>query len=725
MNTRTGAGRPFTFHTFLTLNLFRLLRSLFLMTIGPLTFSAYGEWRPPEVRLPADGAHPVIALPPGGLDRLQAALAKEDSPYFAEIQSLVRTGEKAVEKSLSFPPRGGLHNMWYQCDDCEAPLHTVSDTEHKCRLCGKVYSGHPYDDVIFAGRHGSNFRRMHQAAWAYALTGEEKFAKFAREVLLGYAERYLDYEYRHASLADTAYARRAGGRVFDQTLTEASYMLREIAPAYDLVYDSPSLSDEDHRRIKEGLFLPLVESIGAHRRGKSNWQSFHNAAMFWAGAVLGKTEWMERSIHDPDHGFIYQMKASLSPDGLWYEGSWSYHFYTLSALAEHARGAGHLGIDLWGHPDFKKMFALPVSYEMPDGTVPRFGNATTLRPGGFWQGNADLTEAAYHHFNDERLLSMLPKKLTRFSLLYGNEDVPREETPKLSSTVFDETGHAILRTGGEAGLAAAFTFAPYGGYHGHFDKLSFILFAHGQEVAVDRGRAASQAYRLPIHSNWYTATISHNTVLVDGENQDPVGGELLFWEAADYFTAVVASCDEAYPNASHRRMLCLTPGYLLVVDELEADEARRFDWFYHNRGEGAVGTLADQPGDLSGLGAGSDYIRDARTGTTDKPIEVTFPMKNIGARLLEAGAPETGVTIGNGPGSSVDERVPLLFLTRHGKKVRFAAVVEPVLDEAAPQVNAVAWRENERGMVIEVERGKRTDRFLLQADGKAVVRLED
>ena len=50
----------------------------------------------------------------------------------------------------------------------------------------------------------------------------------------------------------------------------------------------------------------------------------------------------------------------------------------------------------------------------------------------------------------------------------------------LESMVFEDAGHAILRTRGDAGLTAAMTFGPYGGFHGHFDKLSFVFFGFGQ-----------------------------------------------------------------------------------------------------------------------------------------------------------------------------------------------------------------------------------------------------
>ncbi len=56
-------------------------------------------------------------------------------------------------------------------------------------------------------------------------------------------------------------------------------------------------------------------------------------------------------------------------------------------------------------------------------------------------------------------------------------------TSKQESVVFRGAGHAILRATGAAGLTVAFTFGPYGGFHGHFDKLSFVWYGFGKERA--------------------------------------------------------------------------------------------------------------------------------------------------------------------------------------------------------------------------------------------------
>ena len=37
----------------------------------------------------------------------------------------VKEAERFVDEPVEFPPRGGQHNQWYQCDKCEIALKTV------------------------------------------------------------------------------------------------------------------------------------------------------------------------------------------------------------------------------------------------------------------------------------------------------------------------------------------------------------------------------------------------------------------------------------------------------------------------------------------------------------------------------------------------------------------------------------------------------------------------
>jgi sialidase-1 len=658
-----------------------------------------------------DRAHPYLACTAEELARLRQA-CRGQGPERDVVVAIEKEAGQFVEEPVVFPPRGGQHNQWYQCDDCEIALKTIDASHHQCPKCQKVYSGPPYDDVIFSHQHSRNLRQMRTAAWAYAISGDKRFADYAAKVLLGYAERYAQYPYHSNSSTQDA-KNRSGGHIFEQTLNEAVSLSTDIGPAYDLIHDSGVLSAADHKRIREGLILPMLQNLDKNRTGKNNWQTWHNAGMIWGGALLDDPVWIEKAIDDPQNGHRYQVEVSVSKEGMWYENSWGYHFYTLQALVNIAETARRLDIDLWSDPRLKAMFTLPVHYTMADGMLPRFGDDT----GASVKGVNRLFEPAYHVYEDPQILSLLASTPNFESVLLGRRTDVTTAPPTLTSRLVEDAGHAILRTNGRAGLTAAMTFGPYGGFHGHFDKLSFVFYGFEEELGVDPGRARSQAYRLPIHRNWYKATLSHNAVLVDGQSQQAATGELVHFEQQEDYATVAARCDQAYPGVRHTRRFVMTDSYLLVLDQLHSDAERQFDWVYHNRGQKAVCEAAASDANLAGKFPGSEYIQNAKQGVTADAVRVRFEDDKVPLHLTMAAGPGTTVTVGDGVGGSVTDRVPMAMVGRKGRDVQFAAVLEPIAAGGKPAVTDVQIeRIGNTLLKVLVQRGDVTDTIAIHGD---------
>ena len=691
--------------------------ALILMSV--VAFAAPAEPAADNARVdwPAElpKTRPFLACTADELTRLRETF-KRGGDAAAPLIKLIQGAEAALRKPLVFPPRGGQHNQWYQCDKCQMALRTVDETHHQCPKCGTVYSGEPYDDVLFSKTHYANLRRALDASWAYAITGRAEFAADSRAVLLGYAERYSKYPYHD----NQRKAGNTGGHLNEQTLGEASMLAGSIAPAIDLLHDEAGLSPDDRNRINEGLLRPMMKNIAKHEAGKSNWQSWHNAALFAAGALLGDQKAMRLTIESPTQGFLNQMRVSVSDEGMWYENSWSYHAYTLQSLTLHAEFSRRCGVDLWKLTPLRKMFTLPMRYEMPDGSLPRFGDAVGASKGA---SQNDL-ECAYHAFKDPVLLPALSTTPTLLSAMYGRDTAARAKTAPLASEVFPGAGHAILRSRSGAGLAAAITFGPYGGFHGHFDKLSFVLFGHGRELGVDPGRAASQAYRLPIHTNWYKGSISHNVVLVNGKSQGPAEGRLLSFGANDDRAIAVAECDKAYAGVKHRRMLYVGPTYALVVDDVSASTQGTFEWVYHNRGKSVEvspvkNVIKPADGDakfgaLKGM-TGQEYVNWTFEGTTAEPVRAVVQDGDFATTLTAAGGAETLVCAGDGVGASVEERVPLVLLRRTGKQAVFAVTIEPT-KQGLGTVTTIESVSQGDVIKVKVTAGNNAEEFTLKAD---------
>lgn len=659
--------------------------------------------------------HPFIAVTPAELKRLKAAWAGKAAgkEVLANRFAMV---DRAMEDTLVFPTEGGQHNQWYQCTDCQIGLKTVDDHHHKCPQCQKIYSGFPYDNVIYSRIHSRNINMAEGAAWAWAVTGERKYAEFAARILLGYADRYLRYPMVHASVSDKNIdvaaekncRYKSAGHIKEQTLDEANLMV-SVVKAYDLIQNSGVLNLNEKKNIEENFIRAMADCINVYKSGKSNWQTWHNTALMYAGLILCDRQMVEQALLDKDNGFMTQMNISVMPEGMWYENSWGYHYYTLSALTHMAEAGRRIGIDIYGHEMLHKMYLIAFDYLMSDGSLPRFGDSVNDSP-----NNPSVNEMAYSAYKDGRLLSTLPSETSWDMIMSGRKADQTSTRPGTASRLIPGAGHAILATEGPGHLTAALTFGPYGGFHGHFDKLSFVFFGYGSELGIDPGRATSQAYRLPIHSQWYKATTGHNAVLVDSQSQKEAEGKLLAFEASPLYAAVAAEAGPAFEKVNHRRFLLLAPAYLLVVDELISLDGKdhTFDWLYHNKGVQASCNLmsgASRPGNAP---AGYAYLKDINAFKVgkEKTTEIKFPGDKLNTRLLMAASNGDEVFTATGPLASVVDRAPMAIVRRKGDKIFFVAAIEPVPPDKDPDIKNIEFTHGDTLEII-IDRTSGTDRI--------------
>ncbi|MBL8994850.1 MAG: hypothetical protein JNM63_16000, partial [Spirochaetia bacterium] len=197
-----------------------------------------------EFQFPSPLRHPIIAATSEEISRVKKALASEGEDREI-IRRFLADAESRTVATLDFPPRGGAHEQNYQCPKHQLKLRTIDATHHRCPVDGEEFSGAPFDDVLFTGRHIDLMKTARICAWAWLLTGDKKHLDRSREVLLGYAERYLVYPY-HDNFGRQSIS---GGHILDQTLDEAVYATSEIAPAFDLL--EPALSADDKNKIRE------------------------------------------------------------------------------------------------------------------------------------------------------------------------------------------------------------------------------------------------------------------------------------------------------------------------------------------------------------------------------------------------------------------------------------------------------------------------------------------
>ncbi len=280
-------------------------------------------------------------------------------------------------------------------------------------------------------------------------------------------------------------------------------------------------------------------------------------------------------------------------------------------------------------------------------------------------------------------------------------------------SLFPSSGLAVLRqragdfTRDSNATAVAFSYGPYGGGHGHPDKLSIVVYAQGRQWTPHFG---SMPYESKWKAEWTSQTISHNTVVVDGVSQKPTGDRNVMWPA-DHFRSKVlgklerfdperkrvsACCDSAYDGIGLRRAVQLVDNCVIDVfdvgpaDSKSTPQPRQFDYVLH-----VDGKLSDSTVKLAACGGalgdrcGYQHVQQRQTGVIDGVGALTFAAGDKRFRVWVAALDTTPmrVLIADGLTNNPNVTMPMLVLRRKGAAARFVTVMEPI--ETAGPVRAV------------------------------------
>ena len=472
---------------------------------------------------------------------------------------------------------------------------------------------------------------------------------------------------------------------------------RDLILAYDLLHDSDQwekLSAEKgldvRKRLEDEVFHASVKFVRGYRERLGNMSPHIYRGLIVAGRVLAEPDY----VHDAVDRFIRLVRTCFSFDGMWREGSISYHRQTLGGL----RG----------------VMALAQGYSDPAGyTWPKDGS----------------------HFDNLDLAAQFPfvtKVMQADSaLVFPNgrivpvHDAWARNTWKAAlppqTRLLAGMEHCCLHRGeGEHQMQAHLHFS--GGYgHQHADNLSMILWACDRELLSDIGYTHT-AYR-----RWATSTPSHNTVVVNEANQEAEWERcdlLLFDTGAGPLQTVEATAVASYPDVTrvYRRQLLLidvSPTQAYVVDIFRVAGGTQHDWFLHGSADydqsaatsleltPVAGTLLgpdvafrlprseSDPGNAGDRNIAYAFIRDMAQARTDDQWTVTFAFAQdspVQVRTTVLGQPGTTVVLGRCPSvrradeddSKLDDfLMPVVVARRSGEDLAstFVAVHEPFSDE--------------------------------------------
>jgi len=454
-------------------------------------------------------------------------------------------------------------------------------------------------------RHKNNYMLMFNSGILYNVTGNVKYAKLVKDILLKYAT--LNPTLKNHPQATSS----SPGHLFWQALNDANWLVY-TGMAYDLIYNSLSVSER--KTIEDGAFKPEVYFI---THDLQTWfDLIHNHGV-WACAGVGivgiatnNKDYIDMALYGTDKkgksGFIAQMDGLFSPDGYYTEGPYYVRYailpyYLFANALEHARPSLHV----FQHRNniLKKALLAGLQQTNIDG---RFFPMNDDIKDKDYTSNELVTavDIAWDMYGKDNGLMTVAQKQGKVLINKGGASIaaaiastkniseyyPYKTIEYTDGVKGDEGGISLLRNGQGKDLSTLiFKYTSHGLSHGHFDKLNINFFDKGNEIFTDYGSArfvgVEQKYGgryLPENKNYAVQTIAHNTMVVDEKCQfdgdeniaEKNHAEKLFSDLNNPSMQVVAAKeDHAYTGVYLQRniySLQLPDGKKLIVDIFHA-----------------------------------------------------------------------------------------------------------------------------------------------------------
>lgn len=605
-------------------------------------------------------------------------------------------------------------------------------------------------------RHKQNYREMRLAGLLFAITQEERYATFVRDMLELYAEMY-------PTLGPHPLAHhQRPGKIFHQTLNEEVWLVH-TSVAYDCVYTW--LSEEERERFEANIFRPMADWFSV--QNESEFNRIHNhgtwavAAVGMIGYVMGDLSLVEKALHgsrlDGQGGFLKQLDLLFSPDGYYMEGPY-YIRYALMPFFYFAEAVERMQPEqeIYGYRDqiLRKAYYAAVQTAFPNGIFPPINDASLTMDVA--APEVVLANAlTYDRYGADDILLGVSRFQGRVPLSGGGLVLARdydasEHEPVMSWPSLElrdgydglRGGLGMLRTGdGESQSMLLMKYGVHGSGHGHFDKLHFIFFDQGRQVIRDYGfgrwinvEPKFGGRYLPENDSYAMQTVAHNTVVVDATTQngfdedaaEATSGQRHFFDSSDPAAQIVsARADTYYDGVEMQRTMLLlrheSVRWPVVLDlfRLTSDSAHKYDYPLHYRGQ-LISTNLDLETHTTALTPlGEDYgyqhIWKTAEAATDSTIRISWLDGSRYYSAIGAGAAGTIAILGRTGANDPDFNLrsePLIMLRRRGADHLFVTAIVPHgyfnearerSDGARPEIVDVRVAgHNDDGSVIEV-----------------------
>ena len=572
---------------------------------------AVSTFEMPVTRPLTSGTGRQLVLPEKDVKFLRETYAAKDEKALKELQldKIVAEADKLLLIGLDQIPRGRAQvtNNWPTVPDSKPPrryqigavMPEILDAETGFREVGTPLANQVWKEYL-----GQSGRATENLGLAYAITGDEKYAIKAVELMELYAKQYgaLDWGVAFEGPWSNGPVILSSSRTAGASTYGSNWFFRLHMKMLGLINDSPSFTPEARARIYNGFVLPYATELMKFRGGISNMTDITNTNLLTMGLVFNDSNLVQFALNS-DPGLISRL-ADIDEDGFSSEGRPpNYHTAAMDEYLPAMAILHNSGLDV-KFPKERLLAAVKMLYERATlwGMIPSTGDCGR---GGGLVANSIQAEQLLPVFPDQPWLLDIARNGTLISKgqrlsqgkLYNKDGFLQLLSSK--PRLFKTAGLAILRSG-ETPETQIMATLDYGRnpMHAHLDRNQITLsafgkmFSHGPGTVYNVGSGGMARSTDPkLNSFCGAGSLGQNVILVDQLNQLRAIGKLVAWSDKPDNQFVTARVNGIAPGVDHTRTLALRDGLVIVIDHVESADEHTYDFVYHN-----LGTLSLGPG---------------------------------------------------------------------------------------------------------------------------------
>lgn len=571
------------------------------------------------------------------------------------------------------------------------------DDERGMYLQNNTKPGQPWEWVqpsetghIIEGINRQILNLAEEASFMYWLTEDEKYARFASDIIMKYAEG-MHYREPPLTEGDDKNALLMGLQTFE-VIHEG--VIEPLTVAYDYVYPYLVKNKKDVKMVQE-VFRKWAEQEIKYGVPDNNWNMMQarftvylalalekdteykdgKGQQYFIDQILNKNSIRQKALKDVLKN--YDPKTAIWPEVAGYSIMVSDDLMEIYSLLDRTLNNKLLQ----DSPVLENALLANFNYSLPNDFTVAYGDAkySRLRFSSF-----ELLAAHYRKYKEQNKEDLITKQLNRyiengaynrkeikslFDLFFYLEDL--KDIPAASSiadmvtpTFYSPNVSWIVQRNGhslEEGMMVSKNASL--GNHSHTNGINIELYAKGMIIVPDG--AAGVSYWSKDHIEYYSRFPAHNTVVVDGvSDYRNMRGTQAFEMKAIYpkanghisgpvnYTFSDVSFLEPSTQATQQRVTgtvrtSQTSGYFVDIFRSAKNRGsdKKHEYIFHSQGNllnltdinnrpisvETTQELSSGDGDLVGY----DYFSDKKMASYSGDFKASFEMPSITGKTLE------------------------------------------------------------------------------------------